>query len=293
VYSSCLVGAAEIALFSSRYSIDEHRQCLYVLPFDDGAVTVDWSNAERLSLKVEEITDEAAAGAAFAECPPAATKAANYAKWERAFRTWLRQSEHIRLLRSQRLRLTSTPDESEGEFRARLQHAAAEQRDKAIEKVRKRYATKATALENRLLRSRQAIEREAGQSTTKMVSTAVSFGTAILGAVLGRKRLSAATASRVGSAIRNASGARKQASDVEQARHTEAKVLADIEQLNSELEQEVAALDTSWDAQAEELTEILVKPKAGDVHVSLFGLLWMPWRGDRQTRSSVRAVVDA
>jgi hypothetical protein len=63
-----------------------------------------------------------------------------------------------------------------------------------------------------------------------MVSTAVSFGTAILGAVLGRKRLSAATASRVGSAIRNASGARKQASDVEQARQTEAKVLADIEQ---------------------------------------------------------------
>jgi Sec-independent protein translocase protein TatA len=113
-----------------------------------------------------------------------------------------------------------------------------------------------------------------------MVSTAVSFGTAILGAVLGRKRLSAATASRVGSAIRNASGARKQASDVEQARHTEAKVLADIEQLNSELEQEVAALDTSWDAQAEELTEILVKPKAGDVHVSLFGLLWMPCTGD-------------
>jgi hypothetical protein len=46
----------------------------------------------------------------------------------------------------------------------------------------------------------------------------------------GRKRLSAATASRVGSVIRNASGARKQASDVEQARQTEAKVLADIEQ---------------------------------------------------------------
>jgi hypothetical protein len=293
VYSSCLVGAAEIALCSSRYSIDEHRQRLYVLPFDDGAVTVDWSNAERLSLKVEEVTDEAAAGAAFAECPRAATKAANYAKWERAFKTWLRQNEHIRLLRSQRLRLTSTPDESESEFRARLQHAAAEQRDKAIEKVRKRYATKATALENRLLRARQAIEREAGQSATKMVSTAVSFGTAILGAVLGRKRLSAATASRVGSAIRNASGARKQASDVEQARQTEAKVLADIEQLNSELEQEVAVLDTSWDAQAEELTEILVKPKAGDVHVSLFGLLWMPRSGDRQTRPSVRAVADA
>jgi hypothetical protein len=170
------------------------------------------------------------------------------------------------------------PAESEGEFRARLQQAAAEERDQAIAKIRKRYATKTTTLENRLLRARQAIEREARQSNKKMVDTAVSFGTAILGAVLGRKRLSSSTASRVGTAIRSAGGARKQASDVTRARQTEEKVLADIEQLNADLEAEVAALDTSYDAQEEELTGILVKPKATDVHVPLFGLLWMPYR---------------
>jgi hypothetical protein len=278
VYTPRLAGAAEIAFSSSRYSIEEDRECLFALPFDDGPVTVDWNDAERLSLKVEELTDKPVAGIGFAECPPAAAKAANYAKWERSFKSWLRQNEHVRLLRSEKLRLISSPHESEGEFRARLQHAAAEKRDEAIAKVRKRYATKAATLENRLLRARQAIEREAGQSTTKMVSTAVSFGTAILGAVLGRKRLSATTASRVGSAIRSASGARKQAADVEQARHRQTKVLADIERLNAELEQEVAALDTTADAQSEELTEIVVKPKAGDIHVSLFGLLWMPNR---------------
>ena len=278
VYAPRLAGAAEIAFSSSRHSIEESRHCLYALPFNDGPVAVDWEDAERLSLEVQELTDKPAEGVAFAECPPAAAKTANYAKWERSFKSWLRQNEHIRLLRSQRLRLTSSPGESEGEFRARLQHAAAERRDDAIAKVRKRYATKATTLENRLLRARQAIEREAGQSTTKMVSTAVSFGTAILGAVLGRKRLSATTASRVGSAIRNASGARKQASDVEQARRRQAKVLADIERLNAELEEEVAALDTTGDVQSEELTQIVVKPKASDIRVSLFGLLWMPDR---------------
>jgi hypothetical protein len=271
-----LAGAAEIVFSSSRHSIDERRQCRYALPIGDGTIAVEWDGARPLAVDVEDFTDKPLAGAAFAECPPAAAKAANYAKWERAFKTWLRQNEHIRLLHSAKLPLTSTPDESEGEFRARLQHAAAEKRDEAIAKVRKRYSSRATTLENRLLRARQAIEREAGQSTTKMVSTAVSFGTAILGAVLGRKRLSTTTANRVGSAIRNASGARKQAADVEQARQTEAKVLADIEQLNAELEDEIAALDTAWDAQSEVLEEILVKPKASDVHVSLFGLLWMP-----------------
>jgi len=273
-YHARLAGAAEIAISSIRYGIEERRQCLFALDLRDGEAAANWDSAERLPQTVDEIVAQPAAGARFAVCPAAAARPSNYTQWEKQFRTWLRRNEYIRLQRSEKFRMTSIPEESEGEFRARLQQTAAEQRDQAIAKVRKRYATKATALENRLLRARQAIERESGQSGAQMVSTAVSFGTAILGAVLGRKRLSASTASRVGTAIRSAGSARKQASDVARARGREAKVQADIERLNDDLEAEVAGLDTAYDAQAEELTEILVKPKAADVHVLLFGLLW-------------------
>jgi hypothetical protein len=273
-YHARLAGAAEIAFSSTRYGIEERRRCLFALDLGDSQAAANWDSAERLPLTVDDIADQPTSGARFAVCPAAAAKASNYTQWERQFRTWLRRNECIRLQKSEKLRLTSAPGESDGEFRTRLQQTAAEQRDQAIAKVRKRYATKATALENRLLRARQAIERESGQSGTQMVSTALSFGTAILGAVLGRKRLSASTAGRVGTAIRSAGSARKQASDVARARETEAKVQADIDQLNDDLEAEVAGLDTAYDAQAEELTEILVKPKAADVHVLLFGLLW-------------------
>ena len=276
VYRPRLAGAADIAISSSRYGIDESRRCFYALDIEDGPVPVDWARAEALSLTVDDVVKHAEPGATFSPCPAPLSSAANYARWERQFKTWLRQNECIRLLKSAKFRLTSEPGESEGEFRARLQQTAAEQRDEAIEKVRKRYAGKVNTLENRLLRARQAVEREASQSSSKMVSTAVSFGTAILGAVLGRKRLSATSASRVGTAIRSASGARKQASDVERAKQTEARVMADIEQLNAELDEEIAGLDTSYDSQSEELSEILLRPKAADIHVSLFGLLWTP-----------------
>jgi hypothetical protein len=274
-YRARLVGAAEITFSSTRYGIEERRQCLFALDLRDGGAA-NWDTALRLPLTVDEIVDRITdqPGARFAACPAAAAKPSNYTQWEKQFRTWLRRNECIRLQRSEKFRMTSAPGESEGEFRARLQQTAAEQRDQAIAKVRKRYATKATALENRLLRARQAIERESGQSGTQMVSTAVSFGTAILGAVLGRKRLSASTASRVGTAIRSAGSARKEASDVARARETEAKVQADIDRLNDDLEAEVAGLGTAYDAQVEELTEIPVRPKAVDVHVLLFGLLW-------------------
>ncbi|MEX2125945.1 MAG: DUF87 domain-containing protein [Woeseia sp.] len=291
VYHPRLLAAADIAFSSSRYGIEERRERLYTLEIEDNPVSVDWDNADPLRLAADKVTDKAAPAATFAECPSAAANAANYTQWEKRFGKWLRQNECIRLFKSERFRLTSNPEETEGEFRGRLQQAAAEERDQSIGKVRKRYATKTTTLENRLLRARQAIEREAGQSNEKRLDTAVSFGTAILGAVLGRKRLSASTASRVGSAIRSASGARKQASDVTRARETEQKVLADLRQLNSDLEAEVAALDTAYEAQAEALTEILIKPRTTDIHLPLFGLLWMPYRdaGDGKPEAAWKA----
>ena len=121
-------------------------------------------------------------------------------------------------------------------------------------------------------------QRAAQQSTKKKLDTAVSFGTAILGAVLGRKRISSTTASKMGTAIRSASGARKEAADVARAKQTAAKVLKDLEALNADLEREVDALEDSYDASVEELNEIEVRAKVSDIHVPLVGLVWMPYR---------------
>ena len=115
------------------------------------------------------------------------------------------------------------------------------------------------------------------QSTKKKFDTAISFGTAILGAVLGRKKLSSSTASKMGTAIRSAGGARKEAADVERAKQTVAKVTADLEALNAQLEQEVADLDTAFDAQAEPLDEIVVRAKSTDINVAITGLVWLPY----------------
>ena len=62
------------------------------------------------------------------------------------------------------------------------------------------------------------------------------------------------------------------------AKQTAARVQADLESLSAELEREVAALEGSYDAQAEELTEIEVKAKTTDIHVPFIGLVWMPYR---------------
>ena len=59
---------------------------------------------------------------------------------------------------------------------------------------------------------------------------------------------------------------------------------ADLAVLNAELEKEVAALDTAFDAQAEELEELVVRAKATDVHVPMVALAWMPYAPDSKGR---------
>ena len=277
VYYPRLVAGGDVVFTSSRYKVEDEREVLHTVEFEDGPVDIDWDNAEPLELAIADLLNDGDADASYAACPAAADNVKAYAGWARDYKRWLRQNETVTLYRSKRFGLTSLPTETEGDFRVRLQDAASEQRDAAIAKIRKRYATKTTTLENRLLRAEQAVSVQAEQSTKKKLDTAISFGTAILGAVLGRKKLSSSTASKMGTAIRTAGGARKEAQDVERAKQTVEKVKADLDALNAELEKEIANLDTAFDAQAEELDEIVVRAKSTDINVAITGLAWLPY----------------
>jgi hypothetical protein len=284
VYYPRLVAGGEIVFTSARYNIEDERSVLHTIEFDDGPVTINWDNAEPLDIAVEDLETSGAAAARYADCPASAGDARSYSAWNKDYTRWLRQNESITLYRSKRFGLTSDGGETEGDFRVRLQGAASEKRDLAIAKIRKRYAGKVTTLENRLMRAEQSIDVQKQQSTKKKLDTAISFGTAILGAVLGRKKLTSTSATRMGSAIKTASSAQKEAADVARAEETADKVRKDIEALNATLEQEVTELETSFDAQQEELDEIVVRAKSTDINVVVTGLVWLPFSNGEDGR---------
>lgn len=277
IYHPRLIAGGDVVFTSARYNVEDERDVMHTVEFADNAIAVDWDDSETLSLGVDDLLKSGASDASFAECPAVANTAKNYTAWEKDYKRWLRQNENVTLYRSKSFKLTSLPTETQGDFRARLQDAASEKRDAAIAKIRTRYASKVNTLDNRLLRAQQAIERESQQSTKKKLDTAISVGTAILGFVLGRKKMSSASATKIGSAIKTAGGARKEAGDVARAEQTAEKVQAEIAELNKTLEKEIADLDTAFDAQSEPLDEIVVRAKSTDINVAVTGLVWLPY----------------
>ncbi|MBC8464010.1 MAG: ATP-binding protein, partial [Deltaproteobacteria bacterium] len=132
----------------------------------------------------------------------------------------------------------------------------------------------------------QAILREQEQAKSKKIETVIGFGTAILGAFLGRKAVSVSSASRVGSAMKSAGRIQKERMDVARARETAESVKLQMTQLDEQLQNDIVKLEAAFDSNSEELEEILIRPKSTDITLAIFSLTWMPYRRDTGGRLS-------
>jgi hypothetical protein len=282
IYYPALVGRLDIRFFSNRYDFDTVKTLALISELEDGPVTLDWDNA--IPIPPAAITTEALSGAEYSPLPRPARRVTSYRKWLKDLRRWARQNQVLVLYRSKRFRLVSRLGESEGEFRARLAQVVREERDLAVEKLRRKYGSRFVTLRDRLERAEMAVAREAEQSKAKKIETAISFGTAILGAFLGRRAASVGSAVRVGSALRSAGRMRKESMDVARARERAASLRARLEDLEAQMQEEIDKLEFSFDPENEEIDEIRIKPKSTDIMLELFGLVWIPYRKDARGR---------
>jgi hypothetical protein len=270
-----LVGVADVHFSDRKLDVDLVKARAFVAPFGSGALPVDWNEARPAPFDPRDLTREAPAGARYAELPAAAARARSYDRWSKSFARWLQTTEGLELQRSAALKLTSEPDEPESAFRARVRLAAREARDAAVEKLRQKYAPKAASLEEKLRRARHAVSREEQQVESHKTQTAISFGTTILGALFGRKTLSATTLGRATTAARGMGRMSREARDVERAKENLAAVERQIAELDGTLQEEIARLEASYEQAAEPVETVSIRPRRGGVHVQLVALVWV------------------
>ncbi len=278
VYSPMLFGVAQVRFTDAKASVDAIETMTVTTPIGDAAVPVDWSASSASVFGPSDLEREAAAGAGYDTLPTAASKAKSYDAWKQSFVTWIYGAKKLALLRSADPALVSQPGESEGQFRVRLQHAARECRDEAVERLRQQYAPKLTTLQERLRRAQAAQEREAGQATAAKMQTAISFGAMLLGAFMGRKAVSASTIGRATTAARGVGRTMKESEDVKRAGESVGAVLQQIDALEADLRDQTSGLEATMAGGP--LETVTVAPKKTGIAVQLVALTWMPFWQD-------------
>jgi hypothetical protein len=280
VYQAMVLGAASARFVDPKAGIDQTEEVAVLAPITDGAVPVSWDAAAALDIPVADLETAPREPAEWGPLPSAAALAKSYEAWSRDFAAWLYGARKVELFRDPGSGTVSRPGESERDFRIRLRDAARAERDARVDALRRKYAPRRAAIEERLRRAEQAQAREREQVTSRGVQAAISIGASILGAVLGRKTISVGNIGRATTAARDAGRVLKEREDVSRAQETVAAVQQALAALDAELQAEVATLDAR--AEPDRLEPVSIRPKKMDVRVRLCALAWAPhWRDAR------------
>jgi hypothetical protein len=275
-YQPSLYARATVRFADSKRGVDVTHTVTRIVPFGSGAVVVDWDSSEEADVPAEDLETTPEQPPYFAPLPAAAAKAASYQAWLRDYSRWLYQTQELTLLSDEATGLASKPDESEAEFRARVQLAAREERDAEKDKLRRKYAPKTATLVEKIRRAEEAVRREEEQASQQKLQTTVSIGSSILGALLGRKVISAGNIGRATTAARGMGRNMKEAGDIKRAQTNVDALKAQLANLEGELEAELAGQEATAPSATRTFASITIKPKKTHIAAERVVLVWNP-----------------
>jgi DNA helicase HerA-like ATPase len=273
-YEPAILGRARVRYAKPTAGIEVDREVVYLAPAGDSLGESAWESAEQFAESPP--LEPAARTGSFAPLPSSLASPRSYATLATSLKSHLGRTSKLTCWSAPAIGAVSRPGESEGDFRVRIGQRVKEWRDGQIDKVRDKQAAKLATLADRIDRARQKVEKEKAEAQNQSMQTYVSIGTAVIGALFGRKKISATTIGRAATSMRSASRATRQQADVAHAEES----LSTLEERRRQLEEEVELeldrirLEASPDSIA--LEEIDVPARKTDIAIDEVALAWVP-----------------
>lgn len=287
LYRPALFARAHLAFERSRPEVRHQEERSVLVWFGDGASpdlrTLRSLDPDRLSLAEQPLP-----GWGFTSLPAPAARADSYGRWREQIERELARSAELRVFEVRELGVVSRPGEAEREFRIRLGTLAREEREKALERIRKRWESRLAGAEDRVRRAEHRVAKEQEEASTRKLETALSAGSALLGALFGRKALSATTVTRASSTLRSASRSQQAAREADLAAEQLQQARAALARIREELEQELGTVASRFDLDRIGVEVVSIRPRRSDVELLELALLWVPIGGalEQELRSN-------
>lgn len=275
-YVPYFLGTVRAHFIDGSKAIDTWLTRTFLAPMSDDGSAPDWEAAQSADSVKDRLSGTAAPGVGYADVPAALLRAKNYESWSKQLADHAYRSMTCDIISSATLKLSSTPGETESAFRTRIAQRLREKRDAEVDKLRAKYATRTTSLSEQIRRAQERVEHEQSQLSQQKMQTAISVGSALLGALLGRKVASAANIGRAGTAARSAGRISRESEEVERANQGVEALQERLTQLQADLDADVARLHAELDPAAVPIETISIRPRKSGVTTTGVTLLWMP-----------------
>jgi hypothetical protein len=134
------------------------------------------------------------------------------------------------------------------------------------------------SIDGKLATARNRLDREKSQYDSQRLSSAVSLGSTVLGALLGRRSV---TGSKATTAARQVGRAATQRDDVLRAQQSIEELTDQLAEIEAELGGKLDQVRSEWAVDALEIEEVTLSPRKSEIGVELVALAWVP-ESDRE-----------
>jgi hypothetical protein len=275
-YQPFITTVADIRFYDRTKKIDLNKTISFIVPITNDVISVNWDEAKEIVPNENVLMKQAQKDIPFGDLPTASTNPNNYTGWERFYKDHISNNYYLEVFHSPVLKQTSNPYETARDFKIRLAQLTREQRDDAVSKLKEKFARRIQTVQGRIQRAEERIDREKSQSSQQKLSTAISIGSTILGALFGRKAISTSTISKAGTAMKSAGKIMKESSDVDRAKENLALLNEQLIELQDKLQDELNGLEDQFDLSVEQLEVLKIRPTKTKISVKLFNFLWIP-----------------
>ncbi|RLS31767.1 MAG: DUF853 family protein [Planctomycetota bacterium] len=286
LYKPAILGRARVRFTHTKARIDVDREIVCLAPAADQLGESAWETGRQFA-EVPEVESGPQAGS-FASLPATLSGAKSYGALATSLKGYLARTAKLTVYSAPSIDAVSRPDETEGEFRIRIAQQVKEWRDREIDRIRDKSAAKLAAINDRIGRARQKVEKEKAEAKNKSMQTYVAIGTAVLSALMGRKMASSTTVGRAATSMRSASRATRQQADVVHAE----EALSDLEEklaaIESEISDDLERVRLEANPERLVLEPIEIPAKKTDVSVEDVVLAWVPATAAFTPRSAPR-----
>ena len=280
VYRASLLGEGRLHYVKSTYKVDSWQERTLLSAIKGGEMPDEvWEQAEALEEPLE-IVRNPEPGAEFAAICSDLQKKKNYTTWKKEFKEFLYRKQPMTMWRCKDLKQYSESGETEGDFKVRLEQLASEKRDEAIDKLRDKFGSKFDTLRTRIRKAEDKVDVEKAQYQQSRVSSVLSVGTTLMGALLGRKAFGVTNARRAGSSMRSFGRASKEKDDIGRAEENLEELQTKYEDMEADFDEQVEELNEKLSVENLEFEELVVTPRKSDIDIEDFSICWLPWRID-------------
>lgn len=270
--------AAFLTVFyeNEKKGISHKEKLARFTPVSEAVVPVDWKRELDLGLALTDLEAEAPAGAVYSPLPAEAKLKTSFTAWQRALVDDVWRDSVIELREHKKLGLVSELEESERDFVARVKMAARELRDREMDDIESKYEKKKLALDEKIAKAEERVERVKDQAKDAKIQSAISFGAAALGAVLGKSLMTQSNVYKSATAAKSASRASKSAGNVGRAEESAERVEQQLALLEADMKKDLEAVSERYDAAPDEIVTASIRPLKRDVTVDALILAWIP-----------------